>query len=355
MIKSPLSSISSMTKKKDKGSSKYGEYILIYSGKNKNERAASGVGLQLHEKFETHISDVKNIDDRRLHVTVGLQISHPTHILSVYAPDTSKPQADIGLFYHTLQTTLDDIANEDEILILGDFNARIGDEAISDGIKNRFNEETMNESGDQMVQLCMQDELRINNTLYPHKPQHKYTFENTRGHRSIIDYVVSNKNIHPTRKQDVRSLASANAGTDHHLVLAKIRTDVQPPHKKSTETRSIFNIESLSDDSTKQLYRQRLRRKIVANNIQDFDDVETAWAKLRTNILEAAEEAFGKRTIKKGGKPNTKPWFKQEVKMLAEEKRKSYLQYRSNTVTYDEYKSVRNRVNENIRKIKRDH
>lgn len=40
----------SETKKKGKGNLRYREYILIYSGKEKNKRAISGVGLLIHER-----------------------------------------------------------------------------------------------------------------------------------------------------------------------------------------------------------------------------------------------------------------------------------------------------------------
>ncbi|XP_056629521.1 craniofacial development protein 2-like [Diorhabda sublineata] len=299
----------SETKKKDKGNSKYGNYILIYSGKNKNKRATSGVGLLLHESYENQISNIIYVNGRILQATINLQKLRPKHIISIYAPDSSKTQTDIDIFYKTLQTVLDGIPNYDEIINLGDFNARIGDELIPD-IKNRFNEETINET--------------INNTFCPHKPQHKYTFENTRGHKSTIDYVITNKNIHPTRIQDTRSLTSANPGTNHQLVIAKMRTTIQRSCKKSIEEVSKLNIESLSEESTKYLYQQRLREKIAANNIQETDDIETAWKKLKTNILQAAEEACGRRTIKKGGRTNTKPWFKQEVKPKRKENRTCY-------------------------------
>lgn len=344
----------SETKKKGKGNSKYDTYILIYSGKDKNERAASGVGILIHEKFEDRICNTKYINDRLLQITMELQQSRQTHIISIYAPDINKPKAEIDIFYQDLQTALDDIPKEDEIMILGDFNARIGDEVIP-GIKNRFNEETINTNGELMLQLCTQNELRINNTFYPHKPQHKYTFENTRGQKSMIDYIITNRNIHPRRIQDVRTLASANAGTNHHLIMAKIRITTQKFCSRPTEQISKLNIESLNDNSVKYLYQRRLKEKITTNNIREDDDIETAWTKLRTNILGAAEEALGRRIVRKGGRPNTKPWFKQEVKTLAEEKRKSYLLYRSRAITYDEYKVVRNRINENIQKIKREH
>lgn len=61
-----------------------------------------------------------------------------------------------------------------------------------DGIKNRFNEEALNECDKQLIQICAQNELRINNTFFPHKPQHKYTLGNTKGQKSMIDFIITN-------------------------------------------------------------------------------------------------------------------------------------------------------------------
>ena len=340
----------SETKKKGKGNTKYEDHILIYSGKEKNERAASGVGLLIHQKFETNIKDIKYVSDRLLQVTLNLHDKKPTHFISVYAPDITKPQEERENFYTDLQNTLDKIPIPDEVIILGDFNARIGNEVIA-GIKHRFNEETLNENGETLIHFCAQNELRINNTFYPHKIQHKWTFENTRGQKSMIDYVLTNRNIHPTKILDVRVLTSANTGTNHNLVMAKIRYSSITLKQKQTKTTEKLNVESFANETTKYLFQQRLTQKIRDNKIHKDDDVETAWKKTQVNILGAAEEALGKRLVKYGG-IQRKPWFCEEVKDLAEEKRKSYLQYRSKSITYDAYKVVRNRINSAIKMIK---
>ncbi|XP_056647281.1 uncharacterized protein LOC130451947 [Diorhabda sublineata] len=186
---------------------------------------------------------------------------------------------------------MDKIPKQDEIMILKDFIGRIGNEVISE-IKNRFNEETLNSNGEQLIQFCAHNELRINNTFYPHKQQHKYTFENTRGHKSII-----NRNIHPSKILDVRTLTSVNTGTNHHMVLAIMRNCVQRKTQNKPKVTEKLNIESLSDDTTKYLYQQRLRKAINENKILKDDTVELAWKRLSTNIRTAAEEALGKRKV----------------------------------------------------------
>lgn len=52
---------------------------------------------------------------------------------------------------------------------MGDFNFRIGNNIIP-SIKQRFNEEILNENGEMLINLCIEQELRINNT-FPYKEQ----------------------------------------------------------------------------------------------------------------------------------------------------------------------------------------
>lgn len=72
------------------------------------------------------------------------------------------------------------------MILLGDFNARIGNEVVP-GIIQKFTENTLNDNGELIINTCAFNRLRINNVFYDHKPQYKYTLTNTRGHKSIID------------------------------------------------------------------------------------------------------------------------------------------------------------------------
>ncbi|XP_044755383.1 craniofacial development protein 2-like [Coccinella septempunctata] len=173
------------------------------------------------------------------------------HIISMYAPDKGKPIAERENFYQQLQETLDKISNIDKVIILGDLNARIGQEVIPN-IKQKFNESIINENGELLIDFCANNELRINNTFFFHKPQHKFTFNNRRGQRSMIDFIISNRAIMPTQILDVRALTSTNLGTDHSLVLCKLLMETphksRKPHKntirkqtKSKITRTGFN------------------------------------------------------------------------------------------------------------------
>lgn len=94
------------------------------------------------------------------------------------------------------------------------------------------------------------NELRINNTFYPHKPYYKFTFKNTRGKKSTVDYTITNRNIHPTKILDARVLMSANTGNNYNLILAKIwKYTLFIKIKQMRKTIEKLNIVLLSDKS----------------------------------------------------------------------------------------------------------
>ena len=78
-----------------------------------------------------------------------------------------------------------------------------------------------------LTNFCSMNSLRINNTLFTHKPNHKTTWNNSRGQQSTISYVITNRNIHPTQILDVRAFDTIDIGSEHKLVIAKIRTSAQ--------------------------------------------------------------------------------------------------------------------------------
>ena len=209
------------------------------------------------------------------------------------------------------------------MIIAGDLNARIGNDSLA-GIKQRFNEPISNDNGDLLIDLCARNNFRINNTFFDHDFKYKYTFLGSQGQKSTIDYIITNRQFKPHEILDVRTLNSANVGSDHALVLCKIRMKCCFLKRKSRKIREKFNVESLGNDSVRELYRSRLREKICINLIKNEDGIEEAWEKLKTNILQSAEEALGKRKIGGSESRNKTPWYTPEVKQVTEKKKKPF-------------------------------
>lgn len=196
-------------------------------------------------------------------------------------------------FYENLQDLLDTTRNSEKTIIIGDLNARIGNVPI-DGVKQRFNEEVINENGERLIEICLLNSLRINNTFFEHSIQHKITWSDTRGRSSMIDYIITNREIHPRNILDVRTLSSANIGSDHGLVLGKINITIKPTKIKNVITEERLNIESLENEGTKLLYHNRLKEKLNMHKLETITDIEECWKIIKESIKKAAEKALGK-------------------------------------------------------------
>ena len=342
----------SETKKKGKGTFHTGDYIMVYSGKQKTERASAGVGLIIHNKYMNNIDNIEYISERILLVTLKFPKAKWT-ILSLYAPDIAKPKEIREEFYEELQNIVSQIPKENLLIMLGDLNARVGNTPVP-GIKQRFNESVANENGDLLTNFCSMNSLRINNTFFDHKWRHKITWGNSRGQVSMIDYVITNRNVHPTQILDVRSYRTADIGSDHSLVIAKLRASAQLTKKPRPELISKFNLEAFQNESIKHLYKNRLSEKLQEMTSTPSESPDRQWENIQECITRAAEEALGKRTVNVNGPKKSTPWFTPEIKELANEKRKAFQKYNNNPSAEERitYKRIRNRVNSEIRKIK---
>lgn len=56
------------------------------------------------------------------------------------------------------------MSDKENIILMGDLNARIGNQ-VAPGIVQKYNEETRNDNIDRLLSLCIGNELRINNTI----------------------------------------------------------------------------------------------------------------------------------------------------------------------------------------------
>jgi len=170
----------------------------------------------------------------------------------------------------------------------------------------------------------------------------------------MIDYTITNRNIHPSQILDVRAYRTPDIGHDHRMVIAKFRVTAQPTKKPTPRIISKFNVEAFQNESTKYLYANWLSEKLKNITLTPTDTTDLQWEKIQDCIVKAAEESLGMRTVDINASKKSTPWFTPEIKELAQEKRKAYLKYISepSIEQRSEYREVRNRVNARIREIK---
>lgn len=138
------------TKKNLKGSKVQNKYILIYSGVPQSKRAPSGVAILLKKQLKNRIHSYKFISDSLICLRMKLEKGFMT-ILGVYTQEEGKNE-DSAVFYEELQQCINSVNKADCIIIVGDFNSRIGNKKV--GLVSRTGENTLYENGKMLINFC---------------------------------------------------------------------------------------------------------------------------------------------------------------------------------------------------------
>ncbi|XP_044745151.1 uncharacterized protein LOC123307015 [Coccinella septempunctata] len=292
------------TKKKGNGIEHISNYVHIYSGVPKNERASKGVSILINKKFIGKIHNWNTINERILSANLTIK-GHRTTIVGVYGPNDDSNQKEKDDFYTTLDNTLTALGNQREIVVLGDLNARVGRKNGSK-IVGIHGEETLNDSGRRLLESCEEHKMRILNGFYSHRDIHKYTWhQETRGLKSIIDYIILKQDT-KWQTKDIRVYRGIECGSDHFLLISKIyiayNTDRQTTEDNIRETKTNqnkYNLVSLNEPSTRTLFQQRLDQKLS----DQYLTMETThlYEHVMESLHSAAYEALGKES-----QPHTK-------------------------------------------------
>ena len=90
-------------------------------------------------------------------------------IIQVYAPTSNAEEAEVDRFYEDLQDLLELTPPKDVLLIIGDWNAKVGSQETP-GVTSKFGLRVQNEAGQRLIEFCQENALVIANTLFQ---QHK--------------------------------------------------------------------------------------------------------------------------------------------------------------------------------------
>lgn len=338
------------TKKKGKGSKELNEYIMFYNGVELHKRAAAGVALLIHKSWKNKIHSYTCINERMIILRVKIERGYLT-VLSIYAPEEGR-DAETNKFYNLLQNTVDKINKNDYLILTGDFNARVGNTAIK-GILGTNGEPTLNSNGRRLIDFSAFNGLKITNTFFKHKDNHKYTWSE-RGTRTIIDYVLVNAKT-AALVEDTRVYRGADISSDHFLVLSKIKILRRWITTKKSEKifKETFKVNLLTEDSVKFLYQRRINQYLeqypVSNNIN------LEWESLKTIIIKAASEAIGKRNRRYKNR-GLRIW-NDEIAEHIRKKKEAYLKFLHTASSEDraDYKMKSAIVKRETRKLNREH
>ena len=123
----------------------------------------------------------------------------------------TNPEENKEAFYNQLASVLSGISRTDKLLLIGDFNARIG----------RDNDKwplVMGKHGignATPMALCSESELIVTNTIFKQKDERKTTWMHPRSrHWHMIDFIIT-RGRYKMDIHSIRAMRGANCWTDH--------------------------------------------------------------------------------------------------------------------------------------------
>ena len=104
-------------------------------------------------------------------------------VTQVYAQTSNTKEAEFKQFYEDLQDFLELTPKKDVLLIIGDWNAKVGGQETP-GITGKFGK-VWNEAGQRLIEFCQENILVIANTLSQQHKRRLYTWTSPDGQHQI--------------------------------------------------------------------------------------------------------------------------------------------------------------------------
>ena len=154
--------------------------------------------------------------------------------VSFYSPILESSDDVKDRFYDMLYSTLRRILQDDKIILLGDFNARVGRNHDIWHIVIGHHGVNMNSNGLRLLSLCSELGFAIANTFFQIRDIHKTSWMHPRSkHWHLIDYVIVRRRD-LNEVQITRAMRGAECFTDHRLIRSTLWLTVRPPARRQT-------------------------------------------------------------------------------------------------------------------------
>lgn len=143
-------------------------FKFFWSGHGAEERREDGVGFAVKTTLAGKLVGVpKGVYDRLMTMRLPLSRGKFATIVSAYAPTLINPEETKNKFYADLHNVINAVHNADKLIILGDFNARVGrDTTTWAGVIGKHGVGKCNSNGLLLLQTCAEHGVFITNTVF---------------------------------------------------------------------------------------------------------------------------------------------------------------------------------------------
>ena len=272
-----------------------GGYTFFLKGKPAGDKHYHGVGFAIRSKLVRHLQGNFPVGINERLMTMSLPLEGSTlSLISAYAP--TLPQCDDikESFYASLRDAINAVPSSHKLLVLGDFNARVGTDHTSwDSILGRHGVGNENSNGTLLLSLCSQNELCITNTFFQQANRYKTTWMHPGSKKwHLIDYVI-------TRRRDIkdvfhtRAMCGSCTWSDHRLVRTKLALKIkvtQPRHRLKPKRKP--DISKLRSPVVRSTLTHKLQEGYAAADLPG-PTASDSWDIFKDITLKIAEEVLG--------------------------------------------------------------
>lgn len=306
----------------ESGTLKESDYTFYWKGKAPGEVREHGVGFAVRNSLVNTI--VMDSDGSERLLTLQLNTSSGlVTLLCVYSPTLGAAMEIKDRFYDALSAKIENVPANHHLVVLGDFNARIGaDHETWPSCIGHFGTGKLNENGQRLLEACTFHNLCVSNSYFPTKPQHKVSWRHPRSkHWHQLDLILIRR---PLMKHVLltRSYQSADCDTDHSLVVCKVRLKPKKFHHVRRAGKPRINTGNMRHPNLVEQFSNCLSEK--TNSLPDTSS-EDLWSKLKEAMHEAAMETFGQKTHR------SSDWYEAKshiLEPLIEKKRAALMAYK---------------------------
>ena len=163
------------------------DHFIYYCGQEFLRR--NGVAIIVNKRVRNAVLGCNLKNDRMISVHFqGKPIT--ITVIEVYATTSNSEEAEVEWFYEDIQDLLDLAPEKDVLLIIGDWNAKVGSQETP-GVTGKFGLGIWNEAGQRLIEFCQENALVITNTLFQQHRRRLYTWTSPDGrHQNQIDYIL---------------------------------------------------------------------------------------------------------------------------------------------------------------------
>ena len=300
-------------------------YTIFWKGKNPDEPRIHGVGFAIRSQLvhQHHLAPTI-INERMMTIRMPLTRDSFLSLISVYAPTLTSEEEDKVAFYNLLDQTVQAVPVHDKLIVLGDFNARVGsDNHLWEGIIGHHGIGNCNANGQLLLGFCAEHDLVITNTLFQLPNRQKTTWKHPRsGHWHMLDYVLTRardrRDVHITRSMP----GADDCWTDHRLLISRFNMKIRRPPRRAMSNlpHRRFDCAKLKDPQTSQYFKETVERHLT--DPPELASTEASWTCLRDAMTAAGVETIG--YVRK----KTQDWFVENdeaITRLIEAKRQTRL------------------------------